>query len=193
MPKMTVRVILKSGVEFSIKCDKFTLTRNGFQQVTGYNIEGITENKPVYLDFEQVAAVVRVFADKKPETDDTPEEKRLFTETPMQCPFCEGENSNARVYISIHAPLAGCDSKSAQKNAALLRKRYKYKLFVCKKCTSGDLTGAYSSKNTLYSGANCSENPCALSVRTHRISGPSTSNPGLMPKCSILERYFSPR
>lgn len=38
MPKMTVRVILKSGVEFSIKCDKFTLTRNGFQQVTGYNI-----------------------------------------------------------------------------------------------------------------------------------------------------------
>lgn len=98
MPKMTVRVILKSGVEFSIKCDKFTLTRNGFQQVTGYNIEGITENKPVYLDFEQVAAVVRVFADEKPETDDTPEEKRLFTETPMQCPFCEGENSNARVY-----------------------------------------------------------------------------------------------
>ena len=36
MPKMTVRVILKSGVEFSIKCDKFTLTRNGLQQVTGY-------------------------------------------------------------------------------------------------------------------------------------------------------------
>lgn len=44
------------------------------------------------------SAVVRVFADEKPETDDTPEEKRLFTETPMQCPFCEGENSNARVY-----------------------------------------------------------------------------------------------
>lgn len=65
MPKMTVRVILKSGVEFSIKCDKFTLTRNGFQQVTGYNIEGIAENKPVYLDFEQVAAVVRVFPTKR--------------------------------------------------------------------------------------------------------------------------------
>lgn len=72
MPKMTVRVILKSGVEFSIKCDKFALTRNGFQQVTGYNIEGITENKPVYLDFEQVAAVVRVFADEKLEMDDAP-------------------------------------------------------------------------------------------------------------------------
>ena len=100
MPKMTVRVILKSGVEFSIKCDKFTLTRNGFQQVTGYNIEGITENKPVYLDFEQVAAVVRVFADEKPETDDAPEEKRqtvrsgrsvrlreLFLQGKMRTPF----------------------------------------------------------------------------------------------------------
>ena len=118
MPKMTVRVILKSGVEFSIKCDKFTLTRNGFQQVTGYNIEGITENKPVYLDFEQVAAVVRVFADEKPETDDTPEEKRLFTETPMQCPFCEGENSNARVYEDkqskeyfVYCPKCGIETK----------------------------------------------------------------------------------
>lgn len=118
MPKMTVRVILKSGVEFFIKCDKFTLTRNGFQQVTGYNIEGITENKPVYLDFEQVAAVVRVFADEKPETDDTPEEKRLFTETPMQCPFCEGENSNARVYEDkqnkeyfVYCPKCGIETK----------------------------------------------------------------------------------
>ena len=57
MPKMTMRVILKSGSEFAIKCDKFT--------ITGYNIEGITENKPVYLDFEQVAAVVRVYSDEK--------------------------------------------------------------------------------------------------------------------------------
>ena len=92
MPKMTVRVILKSGVEFSIKCDKFTLTQNGFQEVTGYKIEGITENKPIYLDFEQVAAVVRVFADEKLKTDNAPEEKRLCTETTMKCPFCEGEN-----------------------------------------------------------------------------------------------------
>ena len=39
--------------------------QNGFGQATGYNIEGITENKPVYLDFEQVAAVVRVYSDEK--------------------------------------------------------------------------------------------------------------------------------
>lgn len=118
MHKMTVRVILKSGVEFSVKCDKFTLMQNGFQQVTGYNIEGITENKLIYLDFEQVAAVVRVFADEKLKTDNAPEEKRLFTETPMKCPYCEGENSNARVSEDkqnkeyfVYCPKCGIETK----------------------------------------------------------------------------------
>lgn len=37
---------------------------NGLEQVTGYNISGITENKPVYLDFDEVAAIVRVLSDE---------------------------------------------------------------------------------------------------------------------------------
>ena len=65
MPKMTVRIIMKSGAEFSVKCDKFTITRNRLDQVTEYDIQGITENKPVYLDWGQVAAVVRVFSDER--------------------------------------------------------------------------------------------------------------------------------
>lgn len=76
MNKMTIRVILKSGSEFAIKCDEFTIKQNSFGQVIGYNIEGIAENKPVYLDFEQVAAVVRVYSDGH--IEDTPEtEKKL--------------------------------------------------------------------------------------------------------------------
>lgn len=71
MAKMSMRVILKSGAEFTVKCDKFTLKRNGLEQVTGYNISGITENKPVYLDFDEVAAIVRVFSD---EADAPPED-----------------------------------------------------------------------------------------------------------------------
>ena len=51
--------------KFAIKCDKFTINRDGFGNVRGYDIGGIVENKPVYLDFEQVAAVVRVFSDEK--------------------------------------------------------------------------------------------------------------------------------
>jgi len=64
MAKLSMRVILKSGVEFTVKCDKFTLKRNLLDQVVGYDISGIAENKPVYLDFEQVAAIVRVFSDE---------------------------------------------------------------------------------------------------------------------------------
>lgn len=64
MTKMTIRIILKSGAEFSVKCDKFTIKENGLGQVTGYDIKGITENKPIYLNFEQVAAVVRVYSDE---------------------------------------------------------------------------------------------------------------------------------
>ena len=112
---------------------------------------------------------------------------------PLRGATAQQRSLETRDRISIHAPLAGRDSKNAQNYNALLRKRYNYKRFVCKKCTSGILTAVRCSKNSLFFGANHPENPCALSVRTQRISGPSTSNPGLMPKCSILERYFSPR
>ena len=67
MAKMSMRVILKSGAEFTIKCDKFTLKENGLHAVTGYDIKGITENKPVDLDFEQVAAIVRKYSDETAE------------------------------------------------------------------------------------------------------------------------------
>ena len=67
MRKMSIRIILKSGVEFTVKCDKFTLNKNGFGQITGYDIEGITENKPVYLDFDEVAAIVRLYSDENTE------------------------------------------------------------------------------------------------------------------------------
>lgn len=64
MSKMSVRIILKSGVEFTVKCDRFTLNTNGLDMPTGYDIKGIAENKPVYLDISQVAAIVRVLSDE---------------------------------------------------------------------------------------------------------------------------------
>lgn len=67
MGKMSIRIILKSGVEFTVKCDKFTLNQNGFGQTTGYDIAGITENKPVYLDFDEVAAIIRLYSDENTE------------------------------------------------------------------------------------------------------------------------------
>ena len=50
-----------------MKCEKFTLKQTGFGQTTGYDIEGITENKPVYLDFDEVAAIIRLYSDENTE------------------------------------------------------------------------------------------------------------------------------
>ena len=67
MSKMSIRIILKSGAEFTVKCDKFTLKQNGLGKATGFDISGITENKPVYLDFDEVAAIVRLYSDENTE------------------------------------------------------------------------------------------------------------------------------
>lgn len=61
---MTIQVILKSGMTFDIKCSTFTLERNGLGEVVSYDIKGITANKPVYLDFSEVAAIVRALEDE---------------------------------------------------------------------------------------------------------------------------------
>lgn len=64
MSKMSIRVILKCGAEFTVKCDKFTLEKNALGEVKSYEISGIVENKPLYLDFDQVAAIVRIYSDE---------------------------------------------------------------------------------------------------------------------------------
>lgn len=64
MSPMSIRVILKSGAEFVIKCTKFTLKYDGLGNVTGYEIADISENKPVFLDFTQLAAIVRILSDE---------------------------------------------------------------------------------------------------------------------------------
>ena len=64
MDKMSIKVIMKSGVEFTIKCEKFTTKQDMFGKLIGWEIEGISENKPVYIDFEEIAAIIRLQYDK---------------------------------------------------------------------------------------------------------------------------------
>ena len=64
MDKMSIRIILNSGKEFTVKCDKFTIEENALGIPSGYSIDGISENKPLYLDFNQIAAIVRVLSDE---------------------------------------------------------------------------------------------------------------------------------
>lgn len=67
MAKMSIRFILKSGAEFTVKCDNVTIQRNGLGVITNYSFSGITENKPIDVDMTQVAAVIRVLSDEAEE------------------------------------------------------------------------------------------------------------------------------
>ena len=61
---MKIRIFLKGGADFTVKCGEFNMTKNGLGEFVGYNIKGIEENKPLYLDFSEVAAIVRVLSDE---------------------------------------------------------------------------------------------------------------------------------
>ena len=56
---MRITIVFKNGYSFSITCEKFTLRKNAFEQVTGYEIKGIKDRKPMYINFEEVICVYR--------------------------------------------------------------------------------------------------------------------------------------
>lgn len=64
-PKKTMRVILKSGAEFIIWCDQFTVKKDVLGNLVGYEINGMTENKVVYLDVQQIEAVIQLPSDEE--------------------------------------------------------------------------------------------------------------------------------
>lgn len=96
---MTIRIILKNGVEFSIQCEEFNLERERLTGIlVGWTAKGVTENKPVYIDMNQIAAVVRVLSDESPEEKKAAAPAPVEEETRICCPYCGGDNKNAVVY-----------------------------------------------------------------------------------------------
>lgn len=57
---MKIKIILKSGASVTIECTAFNFEQNIFG-ITSYSIEGITKNKPLFLDTSQIAAIVREY------------------------------------------------------------------------------------------------------------------------------------
>lgn len=57
---MSIRVILKSGAEFTVRCE----TVQG-DLIRGITFGGCSKNKPVFLREEEIAAMVRVMSDEK--------------------------------------------------------------------------------------------------------------------------------
>lgn len=87
--------------------------------------------KRAALDFEQVAAVVRLFSDEH--TEDTPktEKKRGFTEKKTKCPHCGGEVENAVIYADeenkeyfVYCPICGIETAETYTSKAKALKAF---------------------------------------------------------------------
>ena len=61
----SIRFILKNGCSFTVQCVEAEVTI----EITGYKLSGIILNRPLFIDIEQIAAVIseNPLPEKKPE------------------------------------------------------------------------------------------------------------------------------
>lgn len=64
---MKIVIVLKNGFALTVTCDEFALSKNGLWMYTGYEIQGIKDNKPLYINWEDVSLIYR--ADMREETE----------------------------------------------------------------------------------------------------------------------------
>ena len=62
---MKIVIVLKNGFTLTVTCDEFSLNKNGLGQCTGYEIIGIKDNKPLYIRWEDVSLIYRVYMGEK--------------------------------------------------------------------------------------------------------------------------------
>lgn len=57
---MRIIIRFKSGYELPITCDSFSLTQHPMtDEITGYDIKGIKDNKPIFFRSEDVECISR--------------------------------------------------------------------------------------------------------------------------------------
>lgn len=56
---MNITIVFKNGYSFSVTCESFTIKQDCFGKLTGYEIKGIKDRKPMYIDIEEVICVYR--------------------------------------------------------------------------------------------------------------------------------------
>ncbi len=57
---MKIHIITKSQNELQIECKEFSMTKNTMTgMIEGYEIKGIVDNKPLYIDFNNIDFVYR--------------------------------------------------------------------------------------------------------------------------------------
>lgn len=58
MHELVIR--LKSGREFTVICEEYTITRNGFGDVTNIRFKGLQNIRPIILDVTQIELMYEV-------------------------------------------------------------------------------------------------------------------------------------
>lgn len=61
---MTIVFVFKNGEKLKSKCEDFSVTTSFTTQLTGFEMNGITENKPVYVDMNNIQCIYRVMSDE---------------------------------------------------------------------------------------------------------------------------------
>lgn len=61
---MTIVFVFKNGEKLKAKCEEFSITTGYASKLTGYEMNGITENKPIYIDMENIQCIYRVMSDE---------------------------------------------------------------------------------------------------------------------------------
>lgn len=56
---MSITIVFKNGYSFSMTCESFYLKQDVFGQLTGYDIKGIKDRKPLYISIEDIMCVYR--------------------------------------------------------------------------------------------------------------------------------------
>lgn len=56
---MRITIVFKNGYALGVTCESFVIEKDVFGQITGYQIKGIKDLKPLYISFEDVLCVYR--------------------------------------------------------------------------------------------------------------------------------------
>ena len=63
---MTIVIVFKNGYELKTKCESLDIEKDKLTgRVTHINFHGVTENKPIDIDFDEILCIYRVMSDEK--------------------------------------------------------------------------------------------------------------------------------
>ena len=66
---MRIIIVFKNGFTLRVTCEEFVLEKTAIGIPCGYEIKGITDNRPLYIDFNDVICVYRDLTGEQNESD----------------------------------------------------------------------------------------------------------------------------